>query len=321
MAGLLIILTTVAVMVLIRPWLLHRINPPPVREPFDGSLYRIGSAWVAERHVSAPKATVICMHGFCESPRYFTRHYRDPDIQLILLTSGDYHLTLAGAEERSAVWASAPPAPVGSIEYDAAILVQALEHLPEAGHIRVHGHSRGGAVVLEAAAMRPELFQGVEVVLEAPVLPQGRLRPPVPAVLLWLIPFLLPLWQWMPIPPLGSARWGALDDPYKRELIATLPFNGRRAVTLLANIHSIVSWMQERDLDIYRNLDQAAVVLVPSDDRVLDADAMRRSASGHVRVVEVEAGHFVLLDRPAAVPPLSEKPAAAAVGVLREGEE
>lgn len=317
MAGLLMILAAVAAMAFVRPWLLYRISPPPSREPFAGSLYRIGSAWIAERYVHAPKATVICMHGFCESPRYFTRHYSDPDIQLILLTSGDYHLALAGAEERCAAWASVPPAPVGSIEYDAGILVQALEHLPEASHVRVHGHSRGGAVVLEAAAMRPELFRGVEVVLEAPVLPQGRLRQPVTGPLLWLLPFLLPLWQWLPIPPLGSARWGALDDPHKRELIATMPFNGRRAVTLLANIGSIMRWMQERDPGIYRNLDQA-VVLVPSDDRVLDPHAMRRSASGWVRVVEVETSHFVLLDQPAAVPPLAAQPAAAAP---RGGEE
>ena len=49
-----------------------------------------------------------------------------------------------------------------------ALMLRALEHLPRSPIVRVHGHSRGGAVVLEAASMRPELFKDVEVLLEAP---------------------------------------------------------------------------------------------------------------------------------------------------------
>src|SRR5699024_2439048 len=158
--------------------------------------------------------------------------------------------------------------PAGSIEYDAQVLVQALENLPCSDVVRVHGHSRGGAVVVEAAALRPDLFEKVEVVLEAPVLPQGQTVTPLSPVLIWLAPFVFALWRLMPISPLNRGAYGSLENPRKRKLISGLPFNGKRASILIENMRFMDVWMRVRQHDVYRAL-RRGVVLVPENDKVL----------------------------------------------------
>ncbi|MCH8506800.1 MAG: alpha/beta hydrolase, partial [Ectothiorhodospiraceae bacterium] len=254
-----------------------------------------------------PRATVVCMHGFLENPLYFTEHYADPDVQFLGICSADYHLPLDQPDMQPAPWASAPTAPLGSIEYDAAVLVQALEHLAKSPVIRVHGHSRGGAVTLEAAAMRPDLFQSVEVLLEAAVLPGGRPRQVMPAFVVWLLPFLIPLWRKQPINARNKAVWGPLDDPRKVRLIESYPFNPRRVSTIIANLRHMHRWMQRRGTAIYAQVDRGTA-LVPEKDRVLDPETMRasaRQAGGRLRVVDLPGcSHFVVADQPQSLPPL-----------------
>lgn len=287
--------------------LLYRVGRPPRPEGFDGVLYQVGRAAVAERRGAQPRATVVAMHGLFESPRYFTEFYDDPGVQLILLSSGDYHVPFVRASRASADWAVAPGFPVGTIEYDAAVLVQALEHLPVTDSIRVHGHSRGGAVTLEAASMRPDLFRGVDVVLEAPVLPRVRPCLRVPRILRVFVPFVLALWRYDPLSALNRSTYGRLDSARKRELIKALPLNARRLITAMRNLASLETWMEGRDPDIYRNLEHGKV-LVADDDQVLESDSIRASArlaEGRLEVVEVQdCSHFILLDKPEAVPSL-----------------
>jgi pimeloyl-ACP methyl ester carboxylesterase len=290
----------------VREWLRLRTVPARGSEPFDGTLYRVGKAVVAERESRRPRVTVIAMHGFVENLRYFTHFYRDPQIQLILVNSCDYHVPVSQPRFREAPWAQAPRAPRGSIEYDAQVLVQALEHLPRTAHVRVHGHSRGGAVTLEAAALRPDLFERVEVILEAPVLPQAQLRAPLPPLGLWLLPFLAPLWRREPISDRNRRIWGPLNDPRKREMIESYPFNPRRTATASANLRSMRRWIVERDVDIYRHVRRGAILL-PSKDRVLDVGSMRASAerAEALQLIDVPGcSHFVAFDRPDAIPPL-----------------
>jgi len=301
-----VIAVLVAAFLFLRQWLLLRASPPHHAEPFDGVVYRVGKAAVVERGPEAPRACVIAMHGFVEDFRYFTRHYDDPRIQFIGLNSCDYHVPVRDPVERTAAWARTPSAPEGSIRYDAEVLCQALEHLPRCGRIRVHGHSRGGAVTLEAASLRPELFRGVEVILEAPVLPQGAPYRPMPAFVKWLLPYLIPLWRMQPINPTNIGAWGSLDDPRKRELIEGLPFNPRHISTLMRNLKDMDAWMPKHGVEVYRPLAQGAV-LVPDKDRVLAADAMAHSAESAdgLDVIRVpDCSHFVLFDRPDAIPAL-----------------
>lgn len=293
--------------VLLRRRLLYRPVPAPVSEPFEGIAYSVGSATVVERSGKDPQATVVCIPGYCENARYFTKYYADSQIQLILLVSADYHTGLVCEQQHDASWAKAPEAPEGSIEYDALVLIQAMEQLPKSDHIRVHGHSRGGAVILEAASLQPDLFQGVDVVLETPVLPQANLIKPVPAMFYWLMPLLIPLWRRRPISPFLPGRWGALQDSRKRELIESMPFNAKHSATLVTNLKSIERWIREQKSDLYRNL-ESGVILIADDDQVLDPAAMLASAKhagGRLQVKRVpQTSHFLLLDRPEAVPPL-----------------
>lgn len=287
-----------------RALLLRRPPPPARREPFEGALYRVGRAWVAERASREPHATVVCMHGFCEDPRYFTRYYADPGVQLILIASGGYRVTLAG-DATVPAWAVEPAEPLGSIEYDAEVLAQALAQLPRTGRVRVHGHSRGGAVALEAAARHPELFRDVELVLEAPVLPGARPRRSFSPAARWLFPFLLELWRLQPISALNRPLWGPLENARKREVIAAYPFNGNAAV-YVRNLESLERWVRERDHELYRHLHRGTV-LVPANDRVLDPVSMEAAArrARTLETVRIEGcSHFVLFDRPDAVPPL-----------------
>lgn len=309
MVVLLVLVIAVLALIFLRQYLTQRENPRPADEPFEGNVYRIGDAYVAERPGSErPPATVVFMHGYLADLRYAAELYTDPEVQLLALNSGGYHLPIQAPRPRTPDWAETPVGALGAVGYDAQVLIQALRHLPRSERIRVHGHSRGGAVVLEAARRAPELFERVEVVLEAPVLPGAKTKVPVFGFGLWLMPLTLPLWQRRPISPRNTKMWGRLDNPRKRELICALPFNPRTAAIMVVNLKTLVRWMNEHDESLYRNV-PGAIVLVPDDDQVLDAGTMRASAErGGERVTVVavtDSSHFVALDRPRAVPPLT----------------
>ena len=303
-----IFIVAVLAVFLARQWLLNRESQMRPGEPFDGVVYAVGAAAIAERHCDAPRATVICMHGFVENMGYFTHFYQDPQIQLILLTSCGYHIPIANPQWRDAPWARVPGETEGHIEYDAMVLNQALEHLPRCERVRVHGHSRGGAVALEAAALRPDLFENVEVILEAPVLPQARPYKAMSSSQLWFLSFLVPLWRRQPISRRNRGAWGPLEDERKRALIEGLPFNPKRVSTMVTNMRSIGQWMESRPISVYANV-KNGYVLVPEKDRVLDAQAMYASACEAekigLRVLKIDGcSHFPLFDRPEAIPPL-----------------
>jgi pimeloyl-ACP methyl ester carboxylesterase len=294
----LVYLLIAATALLLARWLLvRRPQAPPALDPFDGAVYRVGEATVLERTSKDPTMTVVCMHGYLENFGYFLQFYSAPDIQLIMISSAGYHTP---GPATSPGWARPVPGAAGTIEYDAAVLVQALEHLPRTARVRVHGHSRGGAVVLEASTLRPDLFETVEVVLEAPVLPGGKTRTQISAAAMWLLPFLIPLWRLQPISKRNQALWGRLDNADKRRVISALPFNPRRIHTMLVNLRSIKAW-SERD-DATRLGAVRGVVIVPGDDQVLDPASMAASAeraTPRLQIVHApDCSHFVLYDAP-----------------------
>ena len=301
-------LAVVLAVVAVRWWLVLREQAPPAFEPFEGAVYRVGEAAVLERTSKDPRVTVVCMHGFLENIGYFLPVYAGPEVQLILISSAGYHTPGAATVP---AWARPVAGDPGTIEYDAAVLVQALEHLPRTSRVRVHGHSRGGAVVLEASMLRPDLFEKAEVVLEAPVLPGGTPRTPIAGVALWMLPFLIPLWRMQPISKRNLATWGQLDNADKRRVISALPFNPRRISTMLVNLRSIKAW-SERD-DAKRLSAVRGVVLVPGDDQVLDPATMAASAERagqKLQIVRIpDASHFVSYDVPALVDLNAPRPA------------
>lgn len=298
----------VLIVVYLRRWLLRREIPQQQAASFKGELYTVGEASVARRSTGQPAtASVIVMPGFMENFLYFTEYYADPAIELILITSADYHVPVRGNRATVPAWSEPPKAAPGTIAYDAEVLNLALRNLVTTANVRVHGHSRGGAVTLEAARQQPALFENTEVVLEAPVLPQGKPYTPLPPVARWFLPFFLPLWQQQPISPRNRAVWGPLDNSRKRELIMGFPFNPRHCSTMSANLKDMEHWMHSTGSEIYQYVKRGAI-LVPDNDRVLRADAMRASAqqAENLQLIEIEGGsHFVIPDHPDSIPPLS----------------
>lgn len=290
-------------------WLLFRPGPGPSREPFSGDCYRVADARIYVQRPVTARSTVVAVHGFLESPAYFTALYDLPEVEVVLVGSADYHPALDPRSETVAPWGVRPLAPAGTIAHDAEVLAQAMEHLISTRCVRVHGHSRGGAVVLEAARQRPDLFRTGEILLEAPLLPGVRPVWTPPRAVIELLPWLLPLWRRRPINHRNQSLWGALDDARKRRLVGNLPFNPRRAVTVRRNLLDIDEWCRRADAGMWRKLG-ATRVLVPGDDRVLEPASMQVSAEqggAHVRVEAVSGtSHFVALDRPTAIPPLPE---------------
>lgn len=298
----------VLIVVYLRRWLLRREIPQQQATTFKGELYTVGKATIARRSTGQPpRVSVIVMPGFMENFLYFTEHYSDPAVELILITSADYHVPVLEYRPTVPAWSETPAAAPGSIAYDAEVLNLALRHLVTTANVRVHGHSRGGAVTLEAARQQPALFENIEVILEAPVLPQGKPYAPLPATARWFLPFFLPMWQQQPISERNRSIWGPLDNARKRELIMGLPFNPRHCSTMDTNLKDMALWMDNTSSDIYRHVKRGAI-LVPGTDRVLRSDAMRASAqqAENLQVIEIEGGsHFVIPDHPESIPPLA----------------
>ena len=298
---LLVIFLLVLLLGAVYAWLLLRTGPGPEQEAFAGELYRVGHSHVYHRHRDGAEETVIAVHGFLESPAYFTELYREDPAALVLLGNGDYHPALHPRQSTTPSWARFPEAGVGTIEHDAEVLIQVMEHLATTPGVLLHGHSRGGAVVLEAAARRPDLFGSARAILEAPVLPQARQPRQVPGAVIWALPLLLPIWRRQPINRFNRPVWGRLDDARKRKVITTLPWNVRRTLTVRRNLLDIAKWVESRQAGVFHGLGSASV-LVPGRDRVLAPRSMHASAAeggSHVEVVALpELSHFVTLDAP-----------------------
>ena len=288
---------------------------PAYTEMFSGRVYSIGKGAVSVRNHSAPaENTVIAVHGFLENHCYFTQTYQAPDTELILLTCSNYHIPVSGPTIEPAPWQKPIKFLEATIEYDACILNQTLENLPSTQRVRVHGHSRGGAVIIEAMSQRPDLYKTVDVVLEAPVLPQGRLHPLVSAL---LDPVSHGMWPWVirlvnsaPSTAYGQTFFGKLN-PRKKTLLDKLFAATRDHLTIVRNIENIIAWMAKTETTAYKPM-RHGTILIPKIDRILDREAMLKSAecsSNAIRIVETSAtSHFVTLDSQEWVPSLSMLP-------------
>ncbi len=89
------------------------------------------------------------MPGFLEDVRYFLELYRDRNCELILINNANYHCPFEEAESAVVDWPQ-NEIPVGTIAHDVFVVAQVLERLVTTKSIVLHGHFRGGAVVIEA---------------------------------------------------------------------------------------------------------------------------------------------------------------------------
>ncbi|PCM44534.1 alpha/beta hydrolase [Marinobacter sp. ANT_B65] len=272
-------------------------------EMFSGRVYRVGEGAVSVRnHSGEAKQTVIGVHGFLENHCYFTQTYEAPTTELILLTCSNYHIPVNGVTPETPEWEVPIKHLEGTVEYDACILNQALVNLPSTRNIRIHGHSRGGAVILEAIKHRPELYENVEVVLEAPALPQGKVYPLVSTI---LEPVSHGMWPWVvrlinsaPSSAYGQTFFGKMN-PRKKQLLSKLFYSTRDHLTIVRNIENLLEWMSRTHTDIYSHV-RHGTFLIPGVDHILDRPAMLASARQSptsMRIIETGApSHFITLD-------------------------
>ncbi|MDX1587518.1 MAG: alpha/beta hydrolase [Oleiphilaceae bacterium] len=288
---------------------------PSYTEMFSGRVFQVGKGAVSVRnHSGEAEHTVIGVHGFLENHCYFTQLYQEPTTELILLTCSNYHVPVSGPVMERPEWERPIKSLEATIEYDAQILIQALENLPSSDYVRVHGHSRGGAVIIEAALQRPELFRHVDVVLEAPVMPQGQLHPMVTAI---LEPISHGMWPWLvrainstPSSAYGQAFFGRMN-PRKKQLLTKMFTATRDHLTIVRNLENLLAWMEKAD-ESYLESIRHGTFLIPRVDHILDRGAMLRSAehsANAVRIIETQAGsHFITLDDASWTPPLEATP-------------
>lgn len=284
-------------------------------EMFSGKVFTVGKGAVSIRnHSSKAKHTVIGVHGFLENHCYFTQLYNDSSTELLLLTCSNYHVPVSGPIPEPAEWEIPIKYPEATIEYDACILNQALENLPSTENIRIHGHSRGGAVILQALSYRPELYKNVELILEAPALPGGKTHPLVSAM---LEPVSHGMWPWVvrlinstPSSSYGQMFFGKTNER-KKQLLNKMFSATKDHLTIVRNIENLFAWMDKADYSVYEHI-KHGTFLIPKLDRILDRDLMLSSAQhspNAVRIIETDAmSHFVSLDDPKWTPSIEDMP-------------
>ncbi len=284
-------------------------------EMFSGKVLTVGKGAVSIRnHSSDATHTVIGVHGFLENHCYFTQLYHQSTTELILLTCSNYHVPVSGPIPEPADWEVPIKYLEATIEYDACILNQALANLPTTENIRIHGHSRGCAVILQALAFRPELYGKVELILEAPALPGGKTHPLVSAM---LEPVSHGMWPWIvrlinstPSSSYGQMFFGKTNER-KKQLLNKMFSATKDHLTIVRNIENLFAWMDKADYSVYE-LMKHGTFLIPKLDRILDRDLMLKSAQNSpnaVRIIETDAmSHFISLDDDKWVPSLDSMP-------------
>lgn len=307
-----LILVSIAGLHVLRQYLCLAPQAPLNHEAFNGKLYKVGNAVVAYRPARGKaQKTVIAMPGFLEDHRYFTQLYTQDDVELILLNSCNYHPPVIPNHAENSSFFNKNGFVEGTIAYDAAVLNWATQNFATTQQVRLHGHSRGGAVVLEAIKQNPVLHKNHEVVLEAPVLPQGKGYPALELALgrvgLYLLPLFVPLLKRIPVDLYASLIYRPLNLR-KKHLIAGLFYNPKTYQTILDNVHDLEQWMQQSDYSIYQHVAHG-YVLIGEVDTVLDRSSMLLSAhqaGERLKVIETKnTSHFVSLDDPLTVPAMA----------------
>ena len=292
---------------------LHRALPPISVVPFEGRIFRVGETAIAVRKLSGtPSKTVICFPGFTETPRYFTDLYAETDYELILISNAAYHMPFDLCDAELLQWDTNPYA-VGTVEYDAFYLAHAVKELATCDTVVIHGHSRGGAVTLEAGYQFPEIMKTeshqVTALLECAAVPEGTAVAAsdnmfVHAVTRYFIPLFFAYARRLSPEKLNTLPMMQPTTPLKTALVAE---NFRTPVAyhvFMTNMENLLEWQRSRPIDLYDNFPSIKVVMGQRDD-VLDNHTMKVSAEAGrtrnpgVEIIETQnTNHFVGVETP-----------------------
>lgn len=295
-----------------------RLRPLPQihRGEFSGEIFKVGTTYIARKPASnGCSRSIVCFPGFLEDMRYFLDVYKDDDAELILLNNANYHCPFPVEEGREVIkldWPKNPYA-IGSIEHDGFYLGLAIERLTGGDDVCVHGHSRGGAVVLEAGRQRPELMAAtlrpVSALLEAPVLPQartpGKTSEPLPhRIACYFLPIFFGLKRNISADKLLELPMMQPSNALKTQLCLSIFSVSRSYDTCIKNVQSIVAWQRAMGFDVYDNYPVLTVLIGERDDSLNRPSMLASAEQGQARnsglsIVEtVATNHFISLEAP-----------------------
>jgi pimeloyl-ACP methyl ester carboxylesterase len=280
---------------------------------FDGELMKVGATYIARRPaIKDCSRTIICFPGFLEDMRYFQDVYKDNAAELILVNNANYHCPFPDNGLTELEWPE-NPYEMGTIEHDGFYLGLVLERLATGTEVCLHGHSRGGAVVLETGRQYPELTlsktRAVSALLEAAVLPQARTAgngsKPLPhRIICYLLPIILGRSRHNTAEQLLKNPMMHPTNTLKTQMCLSMYSTSRSYNTCVANVQSIVRWQRATDFERYKNY-AALTVLIGARDAVLNNRSMQESAeqgrtiNPHLTIIKTEnTNHFISLEQP-----------------------
>ena len=280
---------------------------------FEGELMKVGATYIARRPArNDSQRTILCFPGFLEDMRYFQHVYKEQDAELILVNNANYHCPFPVSDVTQLEWPENPYI-IGTIEHDAFYLGLVLERLANGREVCLHGHSRGGAVVLETGRQYPAAMKSsqrsVSAILEAAVLPQarasGRASDPIAHLFIcYFLPIFFGLsrhWSQQRLLKLPMMR---PTNALKTELLISIFSTARNYATCVSNIKSIYTWQRTMGFDLYENY-SSLTLLIGERDNTLDMATMESSAkqgrarnSGLTIIQTVGTNHFISLEQP-----------------------
>jgi len=299
-----------------RQYWFKRDLPQIYSAEFQGELLKVGATYIARSPAKNDcQRTIICFPGFLEDMRYFQSVYKEEEAELIYVNNANYHCPFSTDNVVELQWPENPYG-VGSIEHDAFYVGLALERLANGQEVCLHGHSRGGAVVLETGRQYPMLMKQkirpVKAILETPVLPQARVKgkasEPIPhKIACYLLPIFFGLKRNWKKERLVSLPMMRPTNELKTELLMSIFCTARNYSACVSNVKSIYAWQRNMDYDVYENYPSLTLIIGERDDS-LDRPSMLASAekgqainSGLTIIKTTGTNHFISLEQPEAI--------------------
>ena len=296
-----------------RQYTTNKTIKPIVPEAFDGDLFEVGETVFAIRRCQGGEdKTIICFPGFTETMTYFIALYKNEHCQLIFVNNALYQcpFDMSGSEKLN--W-DANPFQAATIQYDGFHLAKIIKDYASHDKIFVHGHSRGGAVVLDAGRQFPEITRAdgryITAILEAPVVPKGTAVAPHPGkvgqvITNYVMPIVFSLYAKISREKLEKMLMMKPTNDLKTNIVMKNFKSPKHYWVYLVNVANIAEWQAEQDHSLYETYHQVVLLQGERDD-VLQNESMEASAlvgqslNKTLRIIKTTGtNHFISLERP-----------------------
>jgi hypothetical protein len=287
--------------------------PAPDPIDFASDVFSVGETFFAIRHRGETASkTIVCFPGFTETISYFVDLYKDEDCQLILVNNCLYHFPVDDNAPMKLNWES-NPYEKATIEYDAFYFSKIVKEFSSGQDIFLHGHSRGAAVVLEAGRQNPEITHGrgktVTAILEAPVVPQGKLvgvsdSTIASAVMAYLIPVIFKLHSYSSEESLKKSAMMQPTNDLKTKIIMQNFRSPKYYWVYVKNVINIAQWQARHSFVLYENFHRVFVLQGERDEilvnSAIEASAMEgQKLNANLSIQKTcNTNHFISLEQP-----------------------